>query len=352
MSFESRLIVIADPDGAYIKGFEEELLKRLDPTDTVQVITETDYLMEFFSVRRSIDALIIAQEFIGNYLQDHDIQNLMILESRQDFGFQDEDAEQKLLRYVGHEDILRFVDRCFSDLDEPDDYDDGEFADGSDVKVVAVYSPIGGSGKSLTALALGKKLKMLEEKVLVIGCDPLQSIGVFLESREYADESLAELLKHPSENTYWTVLKNISQENVPCLLPFEKPLFALGLGLPEIRGLVEMLREKKDFSYIILDLGTAFDEYNIGLIEASDLCVAVTEPNVDSARKLEKINRNRRFLPSREFVTLVNQYHSDGLVLDPEHIFGSFRAYGSAREAMDDPVFYRLAMKIAGESPE
>ncbi len=352
MSFDSRLIVIAYPDADYIKGFEEELMKHLDADVEIRVITETDYLMQFFSVRRTIDALIIAQELIGNYLQEHDIRNLMILESRQVSVYDSDDS--KVLHYVGQDDIIKFVDRCFSDFDEPDEYFD-DFDDeetGTSVKVAAVYSPIGGCGKSLTALALAKKLKMLEEKVLVIGCDSLQSFGVLLDTREYADEALAGLLQDPVEETYWTVLKNINQDNVPCLLPFEKPLVSLGIGGDEFINLINILKEKKDFTYIILDIGSSFNNETLKLFNIADICIFITEPNVDAARKLEKFRMNQDLIPDTDSVTLVNQYHSDGLQLSPENLFGAFRAYSSAAEAMDDPVFYRLALRVTGEAEQ
>ncbi len=349
----NRLIVVAYPDSDYIRGLEKDLLEKLDASDTVQVLTGPEYLMNFFGIHRTVDALIISEEFIGNYLQEHDIRNLMILENKGSFATGKVESEQKLLHYAGHEDVLRFLERSLSGGTAKKAESEKEPEEAAPaVRVVSVYSPIGGSGKSLTAFALAKKLKKLGEKVLVIGCDDLQSVGVFLETRENADEELAADLAAPTDKTYWKVLKNVTQDDVPSLLPFEKPLSALSIGAKELANLVTIIQEKKDFSYIILDLGTPLTEETLRLVALSDIRVVVTEPNLIAARKMEKLNMNYDLFGRSGTIMIVNKFHSDGFPILRDNVFGTFAAYNTHGEAMEDPLFYRLALQIIGEGKE
>lgn len=337
-------LVIADPDQEYIRQFEEELIRKFDSRAQIQIITSPTYLANYFRVHRVIDILVIAREFYDTFVKEHDIGHMIVLDREITFEEDDETEKTVLQKFTTKEELFAFIEEGLKDapLLQPEKPKLKEKVP----KVISVYSPIGGSGKSLVAYALAKKMKKLEETVVVIGCDDLQSIGIYLENRQHADEALAASLKSPNGDTYWEVLKNISQEEAPCLLPFEKPLSVLGLGTDQILKLIRLLKEKGDFGNIILDLGTDMGELNRALIQMSDVCILITEPNVVACRKLEKLVMNQDLLPVKSSITIANQMRSDGIRLNPETLFGSFAGYDNIEEAMEDPLFYRIVLEV------
>lgn len=330
-------IVIADPNIEYIKSYEEELIVRFYDEVSIQIITENEYLENYFRLHRDIDVLIIAKEFYGAYLKEHNISHTLIIN----------DGDEG--KYKAKEDVLAFIENSLigNVTKEPEADDETvEEVKEKTTTVVSVFSPIGGSGKSLAALALSKKLKKLGESVLVIGCDNLQSFGAFLDTRENAEPELSLMLQEINEGTYFSILKNIYHGEITCILPFEKPLSEVGVGSVQLYDLIALLREKKDFSYIILDLGSNLNKADQTMMAVSDHVVIITEPKMVSCRMIEKLMMNSDLLSNESVFMLSNQYRTEGFHLDPDNLFGSFAGYDSAEEAMDDPVFYRLALEI------
>lgn len=350
MDQKKKNIVIADPDAEYVKSYEEALILRFQPETTIQIITEPEYLENYFRLHREIDVLLIAKEFYGDYLKEHSIAHMMIVNARKSTDPAADDADRHVLKYRSREELLEFIEKSLANESEPADFEEIDFPQEEEkhtATVISVYSPIGGSGKSLAAIALAKKLKKLGESALVIGCDDLQSFGVFLDTRENADPELALMLQEISENTYWSILKNIYHGDITCMLPFEKPLSELGIRSNQLYDLVSLLREKGDFSYLILDLGSSLDKTVQAMISISDHVILIAEPKMSSCRMMEKLSLNMDLLSVDNSYTISNQYRTEGFHLDSENLFGAFAGYGSAEEAMEDPVFYRLALELS-----
>ncbi|MGI5872676.1 MAG: AAA family ATPase, partial [Bacillota bacterium] len=216
-------------------------------------------------------------------------------------------------------------------------------------KVVAIYSPIGGCGKSLISIALSRKLKKLDQKVLLAGCDDLQSFSVFFDQIEYADDELAKELREVDDNTYWTILRNIGIHEFSYLKPFERVPHAVGVGRTQFSSFLDLMKQKKDFDFIILDIGSRVDEAGVTLMEKADEIVLVTEPTVLAMKKMARIAGDQAMLPQKKCVLISDQYHSDGLRYGEDAIFDSLPAYIDWKEAMEDPMFYRLALSVLEE---
>ncbi len=339
-------IVIADPDIEYLKHHEEEFLLEFGERASIQIITEREYLENYFRVHREIDVLLIAGDFYGDYLAEHDISHIMVLDEERIVGPDEENAPANIINYKSRESVFSFVEHSLSDNNEMEETEVTEEKIEAETTVVAVYSPVGGSGKSLASIALARKLKKLGETVLLIGCDDLQSFSVFLNTRENADPELAVKLRDFAEDTYWSVLKNIYMDETSFLLPFEQPLSSLGIGAEQLLGLVGLLKEKKDFSYIILDLGSAMNKEMHSLIALSDVCIFITESKMTSCRMMEKFMMNTDIISAKKHYFIANQYRTEGFRLERDNLFGSFAGYNSSQEAMEDPLFYRLALEL------
>ena len=216
---------------------------------------------------------------------------------------------KQLVKYIPENEILASIEKMLETVSR--ERKEAEPAVRPDTRVVAVYSPAGGCGKSLAAVALARKMQRLDVPVLLIGCDSMQSFSVYLDQEEYADEILAARLQEPEEDTYWNILQNIKRGPLTCLLPFEKPLYGMGIGLREIETLLSILKERQDFACIILDLGSEFSEKNQRLMEEADVRLLITQSSRAAARKMKKLQQNRNLLPGGETLMICNQYGTD-----------------------------------------
>lgn len=337
-------LVIYDSDYDYLKSLEEKLIRRFSDRVQIQMITDPSYGEVFFRTPRNIDVLVVDEHFYGPYLEEHDIGQILVLVPGIEISTELPEYVQQLVKYVPEEEFFGAIEKL---LEAKRREQQEEAAPGrGKTRVIAVYSAAGGCGKSLTAVALARKLQRLDAPALLIGCDGLQSFSVYLNPEEYAEEILAEKLKEPDEDTYWNILQNIQRKELTCLRPFSKPLYSLGIGLRELENLLSLLKEKQDFSYLILDLGSEFNEKNCRLMEEADVGVFITQANQAAAKKMWKFRKSLPLISGKETYVLCNQYGTDRTGIAGETQLEMLPQYPRWEEALEDPVFYRIALEI------
>lgn len=343
---EQLKLVILDSDYEYLKPLEEALIRRFSDQVQIQIITDPAYADVFFHTTRSIDVLVVDEHFYGPYLDEHSIGHILVLVPGIEISPHLPEHVKQLVKYIPENEILASIEKMLETVSR--ERKEAEPAVRPDTRVVAVYSPAGGCGKSLAAVALARKMQRLDVPVLLIGCDSMQSFSVYLDQEEYADEILAARLQEPEEDTYWYILQNIKRGPLTCLLPFEKPLYGMGIGLREIETLLSILKERQDFACIILDLGSEFSEKNQRLMEEADVRLLITQSSRAAARKMKKLQQNRNLLPGGETLMICNQYGTDHSSMSGETRQEVLPAYQDWETAMEDPVFYRIALQILG----
>jgi hypothetical protein len=339
-------IVIIDLVYNNLRNYEEELFRRYAGTAEIQVITDPGYVDAYFSTPQDIDLLIVDESVYGQgeFLREHTVRKTFLIVNENRTEMPCDDEVKVLPAGLPTEEFLEQIDRVVQRADAP--------ANGlveknkKNTRVVAVYSPIGGCGKSLVCLSLARKLKMLDQKVLLVSCDATQSLSVYYPSEVHAGEELAEKLKNPDDDTYWTILQNIGRDEVSYVLPFEKSLPSMNITYHEVEVLVNTLVAKQDFDFIILDIGTTLSREISAYLDHIDSLILLTETNSIANKKMQRLLHDPELLPKCNCILVANEMHSDGMRIARESVFGTIAPYQNWEEALDDPVFYRIALKV------
>lgn len=345
-------LVVIDTDYNFLRTAEADIIRRFAPKVEIQIITEPKYIEEYFAEKREIDVLVIDQNSYGEYLEKHSIRHVLLMAPEIQVGRTFPDNVMVIMKYIQMDEVYRKIDEFLTEekaaLEEAAREESGE--DDQPVqrnpKVIAVYSPIGGCGKSLVALALARKLKKLDQNVILVGTDTNQSISVFLPDQKPASTDLVDTLKNPGEDTYWTILQNIERGEISYLRPFDRTLPALDMNTQDWALLINMLVAKQDFDFIILDVGSVLDRETASLLAKADTLVLVTETNEIANRKLQKLLKDSELLPKCECFLIANEYRSDGMRMQGDGVFGTISPYPTWQEALKDPVFYRIALGV------
>lgn len=359
MAEEKKLrLVIADEDMSSVNRLEEMIIRRFSRLAEIWFFTDQSCLEDFMQETDSVDVLAISETMYGDFLENKKIGQVFLVIPEIEVGTEYPEDVTVVMKFMPSEEFVSRIEAALQER-KPEEKQEqkpekktavdvtGVLIPGErDTKVIAVYSPIGGCGKSLTTLALAKKLKRLDQQVLVIGCDPMQSISVFLPQGQYADEKLAEDLKNPGEDTYWQILQSIRQDDISYLLPFEKTLPMLGIGAAEWKALVEILKEKKDFDYLIMDVGCTLSTDAAALLGEADKLIFITEPGETANLKVQKLLKNAELLPQCECIMIANGYRGDGQHIASDRIFGEIAPCASWKKALEDPLFYRVVLEI------
>ena len=337
-------LVVAESVPERYRERDDAIIRRYADIADVHFITDSGFLKKYMAAREKADVLL-TDEGMLRLLSGMQAGKILLQGRMQNSDGSWPPQTEILPERIPGEELFRKIDAALSCEPSAERMLPGT---SGETRIAAVYSPIGGCGKSLTAIALARKLRRLDQKVLVVGCDPMQSFSVFLENNEYAGDELIGQLRNPSEDTYWTILRNIRTDGISWLCPFEKSLSTLGIGAAEWGELCRILQAKKDFDIIILDLGTEMTCQMVELIDHFSALILLTEANEIANRKLQKLLKNPQLLPKCNCILVANEYHADGMRIARESLFGSIAPYATWEEAMDDPVFYRIALQITG----
>lgn len=332
----------ADASGSLV----ESIIRRYASAVTIHIITEARYLEEYSHTERDTDVLIVSSEDYGDYLKNQRVGRLFLLVSEIDMDAAYPKDVTILMKYLPEEEIFLRLDKALDEKAEENEPEEAE--EEHETRIAAVYSPVGGCGKSLAAYAIARKLKNLDEKVLLIGCDSDQSLSVYMEGRKFAGEDLVQSLKNPDQDTYWTILKYIERGEISYLLPFEKSLPLMDMGMKEWKTLIDIICSKKDFDYLVLDFGSVLDRDGAEVLAKAHTLVILTENNEIANRKMKRLISNSELLPDCDAIMIANEISgSEKSVAAKNGIFGTIPPYADWKEAMEDPLFYRVALKLS-----
>jgi pilus assembly protein CpaE len=164
--------------------------------------------------------------------------------------------------------------------------DSSGISTGKDGKVIVVYAPQGGAGKTTISTNLAAAMMKEGVKVLLVDCD-LQygDVGVFLNLA--AQYTLTELIKNVTEDEEldMDLVENVlvkHDSGLKVLLAPLSPEEAETVGAEAVIKLLSKLRASFDF--IIVDTASKLDELNLNLFDLADRILLVCNPTLPALK--------------------------------------------------------------------
>lgn len=154
-------------------------------------------------------------------------------------------------------------------------------------KVVAVFSPKGGVGKSTTALQVGEVLARVRgDLVAALDANPDSGNLVKRVREPYSVSTAGELHRdHANVARYADLMPYLTQSDQGLCVVRSDPGAATRLGPREYREILELL--SRFYSVVVVDLGTGMREPAfLSILESADSLVAVSRPTFDAAEVL------------------------------------------------------------------
>ena len=180
---------------------------------------------------------------------------------------------------------------------------------GRGVRVVAVHSVQGGSGKSVLSYALAALAARGGKQALYLSLDPFPALGQLYEHTfTHAMDDLLFALKG-TRDLAPVVLDTMERnaDNVLVLPPFHFAGDLLSLTQENFEKLLEVLVEKTDLEYVFLDLPVGFQELNLWALEQSSCVLQVYTDDAAGRERLRRVQQDVYFknLPIRASVLTV-----------------------------------------------
>lgn len=284
-------IAICEPDQSYANKLASYLISTTYHTISVQVFSNEINLLEFLS-DNPIDILLITEKIYLKLKNKINVNDVMILvehyiisEESNVFYIEKFQQGKRILNQI----ITYYTSNATKELASKD----------QETKLIGVYSPLGGCGKTIISIALANTLSLQGKNTLFISLEEIPSYTLLLEGS--SESSISDLLYHVRKKTKNLLMKLEGIQKIDYLSGLKyipPPLYVEDIQELEIEDweyLISYLLEKKYYDYIVLDFTNELSIRNKLLLEKCNKEIVLTNHKRISKYKIEEyLKKNRK----------------------------------------------------------
>ena len=291
-------VLLADPELSYLSTLEIMLLREYGEQISLELVTDAQYLDELFKTPQQIDILVINEHLWKDDYQRQGISNVFMLRESETRG-RSEQGFINIYKFSSAQNVINIIDGVLRRMVGEKQHMDG--------RLVLVYSPQGGCGKTTLAIGAARALQTMGNRVLYVDAEYLQSFGSLLGSTAWADRALvAELAV--GRFTKETLERNIIKGEIDYLAPMQYSL--LGNSLEDLNyvALIRIMLESLDYDFIIVDTSNDFNKCKMELIELSSQMVIPFTQDGCGAAVMEALLRNINVTDEKKYLLVCNMF--------------------------------------------
>lgn len=296
------LIVIADTDEKYLSTLEDKFLRELDDEMELELISSREYFNTFFQTPRTAEILAVCEELYDRDLHRHNINHLFVLAESDTNGSTEELSVNHVYKYTGIKEI--YNELTYRSRDKILKAGMSE----KDTRVIALYSAIGGSGKTGLGLGLAESLARNHQRVLYINTESIQTYGVYLKDGSCMTNEGIRAIKEDLNHIYTNVRHFVRKEGFAYLPPFQMTLDALNLDFSIYGNVIRTAKESREYDFIIVDIEAGYDRERIELLQNADKVLLILLQDAVSVRKTEYLLQNIEFGDREKYLFICNKY--------------------------------------------
>lgn len=261
-------IVLTDTDELYLNRLADYLIEKAESFN-VSSFNSPTILNDFLANKNNkVDILIIPLDFVNDSIKKLDITAKIIL------------SEGEYDKLEGFEYVNKYqkADKFISDIllifAEKTGRTDAVSRGNKKTKMIALYSPVGGSGKTTLALALATLCAGSGFIVFYLNFEKLDSSRAFFTEAPHGNMSDIFLaLKTPGSNLGLKIMSNRYSDPVNKINYFNSPDSAMEyneLSEAEVTRLITEFEVLGEYDLVFVDMNSAFDNYNLNILAGCD----------------------------------------------------------------------------------
>ncbi|NDI35584.1 hypothetical protein [Chengkuizengella sediminis] len=263
-------LIVATNDGEYIEGFSNYIrTSKLRKEYSITFFTDQQLLQEHLQNNVVANVLLIDETWMPVEIDTHI--NIQVLSesheslegSNHKFHFKYQSMNELLtsvkMSYLGTE---NFVSENKNDQDQK-------------TKVISVFSPVGGSGKSVVSINLIKQLTMINEDVFYLNLETIYPFHFYIQNDDHTNQ-FSKLLYYLKTNPEFlqTHLDDFFSYHPVLHCDYINPSSQINdiidLQLNDIKTFIQLIKETKKYNAIIIDCSSSLHERIIGTLQQSD----------------------------------------------------------------------------------
>ncbi|MCI8598001.1 MAG: hypothetical protein HFJ10_06115 [Lachnospiraceae bacterium] len=262
-------MVIYDQEADYTSRFAEYASHRREPFFSVHGFTDCDKLCKFVQ-ENPVDVLLIPPDYLQDVTEKGDFGQVILLSDNEYLSGETE--YPAVYKFQSCEKILRKVLDVYA---EQAPALMGKALRLEHMRLIGVYSPIGRTGKTSFALALGKELAK-QKKTLYLNMEEYSGFPVLYPNGD--GWTLSELLYFlkQGKQTFACKLEGMIRQmgSLDYIPPLKSSIELHQVTLEDWECLLETLGRETNYEFVILDLDGVVN----GLFELMDRCEKIYMP--------------------------------------------------------------------------
>lgn len=276
---------IADPEVLYARAFMEYVNLKKSHLFRVRMCTEKEQLEKIFS-EEEIEILLISAEwyeFCKDLIRSECV--IFLSEGSLPAGLRIYPAVYK---YQSVENILREIMYYYSEQESEARYFTGIHKDN---RVIGVYSPVGGIGKTTFALALGQVLAE-NQNVLYLNLEECSGFKEFLGGSHWNLTDLVYFLRQKNKSPFLYRLNSMVQklDRMDYIPPCEFYTDFRQITVEEWQELLHLIRMQSSYDFVILDMGNILGHETDLLRQCDGIYVPVRKDIISQAKISQWMN--------------------------------------------------------------
>ena len=293
-------IMIADSDDGYLAPLELRFLDELGENADIELISDSEYLGEYFSKPRQLDALIINESLYQEAFRRHDIQNIFLLSEEPVRGHTADLSQLRIYKYTSTREVFAEVAAALR-KNQP-------MIPAVHCPLIMVYSPIGGCGKTTVALGLCATFAKNGKRVLYIDAEAVHSYAELVGAEKWLDRDFIWSLTRESEDLLAGLPAAVAQNGFDYLLPMEYAATSAGVTEENFLHLILQVKNSGLYDMVVVDTSNELSLVKSQMMGESDHVVLVGRQDEISWHKLDTFVRNIDILDKDKYCVVCTMY--------------------------------------------
>lgn len=290
-------MAVCSGEREYVQRFAEYANRRQASLLTVHGFTDSGELSAY-TKEHPVDILLLAEELAGKLSKEKEYGNIILL-SGDEYQASSQTEYPVIYKYQSCPQILRQAVEFYSVQTSAAP---GRVLRAEKMKCIGIYSPIGRTGKTGFALALGKEIAK-KKRTLYLNLEEYSGFADLYPAE--GDWTLSELLyfmKQKKQAVGWK-LDGMprSMGGLDYIPPLRSPVEYENIKREDWKALLELLEKESRYEVVILDLSGAVDGWYELLEECSGVYTPV-ETDETAAAKLRQYEETLKLMEREQIL--------------------------------------------------
>ena len=304
-----KVLIIADDDELFVENLEEYIVRNHSTDFEVRTFTDMFYLEKFFSEPKKVDILLLSPKFKFESMNDQYINNIVFISDDENLNSE----YQSIFRFG---EITKIYNKLKSLVysNEHEYETDNLIIDKA--KVVTIYSPIGGVGKTSIAVASAIELASQGYKTLYLNLENMQSTKAYFDIKSNS-RNLSDIISYLNAGTnklssyIQTCINSDLSTNTYYINPADNIFDLEQMSSDDIKYLIQVLVDMKQFNYIVIDTSSTYNAFKKSIIDISNkIILPIEQSNISREKVLSFLN----YIDDEElykFIPVINKYKEE-----------------------------------------